>query len=375
MLEREVAAAHIALRSLQRTAGTFPHLRIHRDQAEARVEPRLRRKPRSEGRLHWASDRGTYRDMWVARRRQDGKRLFRLYFGSWGRTRRLSAYVVLFRGSPLLEVRLSPGRPPDNGVVQIEHRLAFFGKTYRKPKQLRRIALHLAERAGLRVTGERAQLGQFRVPSGHLKPSAREILRRIILCGLIKHSVGEAGRAGDKLPTTPAKPAPFSKKRVRFAKGQRAKIDVLLDDRFEAWRRHDHLVNQLAEQLAARGYRVESREPFDVFARRAQRVVIIEAKAWNRANLVGALRAAAGQLLYYAYLFGRDGDRRSPQLVAAIPFRPAIELMTFLERTAAIGLVWLVGNQFRGGPLARRLLPELLGSEQASGLFCWPLQT
>lgn len=232
-----------------------------------------------------------------------------------------------------------------------------------RSQHLRRLALRLAEQAGLRVTGDRAQIGQFQVQSGHLKPSVREILRRIILCGLIKYSVGEATRAGDHPPTPPARTAPFRKKRVQFAKGQRAKIDVLLDERFEAWQRHHNLVNQLAEQLEAAGYHVNRCEPFDVFARRARRVVIIEAKAWSRSNVVGALRAAAGQLLYYAYLFVRDGGKRSPELVAAIPFRPPAEVVSFLEGVATIGLLWPAASRFQGGPLARKILPELLGEK------------
>jgi hypothetical protein len=195
-----------------------------------------------------------------------------------------------------------------------------------------------------------------------MRPGPRELLRRIILCGLIKHSVAAAARAGEMFPASKARSSrEFKKKRERFDQGRRARIDVLLDQKFEAWGRHNNLLNTLAEKLRAHGYRLEEPDRFDLLARKAQQAVIIEVKAWNRRNLVGTLRAAVGQLLYYAHVFDRGGTRTA-KLVAAIPFRPTSELLRFVEGTAKIGLLWSSGHRFEGGRLARQIFPNLLSS-------------
>jgi hypothetical protein len=83
MAASDVAAAHRALQSLQRVAGHFSRLSIHGGQVSARVEAKLFSKPRSKGNLHWASDSGHYRDVWVSPHGSDERKLFRIYFGSW----------------------------------------------------------------------------------------------------------------------------------------------------------------------------------------------------------------------------------------------------------------------------------------------------
>ncbi len=124
-------AAHIALGALARLSGSFRAVPSAEGLAAVTVEHALRRRARSVGRLHWASDTGRYREAWVTVAGGQPK-LFHLYFGSWGRGARRSAYVVVFRrGSPQLEVRLSPARASATGSEPIRHRLAFFGKRYR----------------------------------------------------------------------------------------------------------------------------------------------------------------------------------------------------------------------------------------------------
>jgi hypothetical protein len=65
-------------------------------------------------------------------------------------------------------------------------------------------------------------------------------------------------------------------------------------------------------------------------------------------------------LLYYSHLFTQE-NRRTPSLIAAVPQAPSRDLITFVERTAKMGLVWSTRNgRFSGGHLARSILPELV---------------
>ena|SRR6266446_2122415 len=90
----EIDAAHTALAALSRVSGRFRAVPSPEGPADITVEHALKWRPRSVGRLHWASDTGRYRDAWVTVARRQPK-LFHLYFGSWGRGVRRSAYVVV----------------------------------------------------------------------------------------------------------------------------------------------------------------------------------------------------------------------------------------------------------------------------------------
>src|SRR6266508_644103 len=361
MLAEEISAAQRLLHVLARITGTFQALPSPGGPVTSTIDRVLRRRPRSLGRLHWSSDSGRYREVWVSRRGQ-ALRLFHLYFGSWGRTARLSAYVVLFRrGNPRLEVRLSPASPSPTGKEPIRHRLVFFGKTYKTPERLRKRALTMARRAGIPVNDRQAILGDFDAKSGVLRPGPREVLRRILICGLIKQSLIEAAQTGNETPAAWKRTSKTSSpKRERFPKGKHAKIDLLLDKRFEAWGRHNQLQNRLRETLEAKGYRAEPRGQYDLVVSRGQQRVIIEVKGWSPSNLMAALRAATGQLLYYGHLF-RQQEHRTPSLVAAITCQPTADLTDFVEKTAEIGLVWRrADGQLAAGALARRILPKLV---------------
>ncbi len=209
---------------------------------------------------------------------------------------------------------------------------------YRAPTQLRDRALRLAARSGIHVKDRQALLGAFDAENGRIRPGPREVLRRILTCGLIKRSLVEAAQAGyQPRPMRNRRAKAFTPKRERFPKGQRSKVDILLDSRFEAQGRHNRLVNRLHESLEARGYHVDDRTPYDLLATRGGRATIIEVKGWGPEQLVGALRAAVGQLFYYAHLFRQDEGRRA-SLVAAVTHTPTPSLITFVEKTAGVGL-------------------------------------
>lgn len=363
MPDADVIAALRALRALERVSRSFRELPVHHRTVSATVASPLRAKPSTAKGLRWSSSTGKYRELWVAPwARGVDETLFHLYFGPWGRAARQSAYVVLFGyGAPQLEVRLSPRRAPETDSVVLTHNLAFFGKRYKEPAGLRDRALVLAKRAGVPVDDRRAVLGSFDARSGVLRPGVNEVLRRILACGLIKRSLVDANLAGYRPGKRPRrKPKPPTPGRESYPKGRRAKIDLLLDQRFEAHGLHNRLVNRLSERLRARGYLLFRHDPFDLIARRGKRIVILEAKAWRRDNLQQALRAAVGQLMYYRHAFQKV-QRHPPFLVAMIPYRPSADLIDFVEGTAGIGLVWSTGDRrFAAGPVALRFLPGLL---------------
>jgi hypothetical protein len=354
-------ASLAALASLARWSGLLRRVPAPGGLVSIGVDPIVRRRPRSAGKLHWAADTGVYREVWV---RSGGStpKLFHLYFGRWGSSAARAAYVVVFRtGNPQLEVRLSQSRDQGDRAIRIRHRLAFFGRRYRMPTALRDAALRRAQRAGLDVIDREVRIGVYDASTGALTPAPGVVLRRILLCALIKRSLVEDALAGKQVRQSRAlRPRTFKRKRERFAKGRRAVIDMILDKRFEAHGRHNRLLNLLHERLEGLGYRTGDESPYDLVVRRGRAVTIIEAKGWPEAHLVGAVRAAAGQLLYYRYRF-LNRHRTHASLVMALAYEPPPGLVDFAEKIAQIGLIWLTPQgQFRGGGLGRRILPGLV---------------
>lgn len=350
-----------ALAHLTRWSGLLRGVPAPGGRASIVVDRVLRRKPRSSGKLHWASDTGTFREVWV-RVGRSAPKLFHLYFGRWGPSAARAAYVVVFRrGNPQLEVRLSQSGDHSGRVIRIRHRLAFFGRRYRVPTALRDAALGRAQRSGLDVVGREVRLGTYNASTGALAPASNTILRRILLCALIKRSLVDAALAGRAVPRARApRPRPFKQKREQFAKGRRAVIDLILDERFEAHARHNRLLNLLHERLEGLGYRATDEAPYDLVVRRGRRATIVEAKGWPQAQLVGAVRAAAGQLLYYRYRFLKTHRIRA-SLVIALAYQPPPALVDFAERVASIGVIWLTPQgEFESGGLGRRILPDLV---------------
>ncbi len=260
-------------------------------------------------------------------------------------------------------MRISPAKIPEGDRVILAHKLAFIGRQYKGRDRLRDRALALARRGRVPVGNREAILGYFRIDGARLNPGPREVLRRILSCALVKWSMVEIARSESDLPQKRRDALKTSfPARERFKRGQRTKIDLLLDQRFEAQGRHNRLINRMREHLEAHGYQASRESPYDLIVRGKGRTVVVEIKAWRPGRVVDALRAATGQLLYYSHLYAQ-GKRKEPHLIAAIPHVPSDDLINFVEVTAGVGLIWsTAAARFNGGKLARRILPELFES-------------
>jgi hypothetical protein len=111
-------------------------------------------------------------------------------------------------------------------------------------------------------------------------------------------------------------------------------------------RNHEKLVETLGKVLIPKGAQLQTnRHPIDVFMNRPD-TIIIEAKAVGSRHPGHAVREAVGQLLEYRHFIGP----REAKLCVALDAVPPGEVVSYVEDTLGMFILWTVEGTIRGGP-------------------------
>ena len=118
-------------------------------------------------------------------------------------------------------------------------------------------------------------------------------------------------------------------------------------------RKHEAVVNQLAELLRSKGATVSNQHPFDLLVT-VPLEVLFEVKVVRNHRPVFAIREAIGQLLEYRFFLRRD----CLNLCIVLDESPGLALAEFAE---SVGLLvcWLESDRLTAGPVTRDRLSEL----------------
>ena len=128
-------------------------------------------------------------------------------------------------------------------------------------------------------------------------------------------------------------------------------------------RTHERLVRLAGEWFKARGARVTNSHPKDLEIASPVRV-IIEVKVARHRDPLFAAREAVGQLHEYRYFIGP----RHAALAILLDAEPPPALISYMEDHLQVAVLWLIGADVRGGPLAHQLLLNAL-KEQSSSML------
>jgi hypothetical protein len=129
-------------------------------------------------------------------------------------------------------------------------------------------------------------------------------------------------------------------------------------------RLHEKVVNDLAEQELASGWRATSEHPIDLVLRRsiagADKTHIVEVKQVRKHNIIEAVRGAIGQLFCYRWELFSEEQRPHVGLVAAFSEDIGLEARRLLSEELGIAVLWLNERHWHGCPRAHYecLVPE-----------------
>ena len=110
-------------------------------------------------------------------------------------------------------------------------------------------------------------------------------------------------------------------------------------------RDHERLVRQAGEYLSAHGATLTTQHPIDLLMTRPTKV-IFEAKTLRGRSAIFAIREAVGQLFEYRHFIGP----KAGLLFILLDENPGRVLVEYVENVLELGICWIFGDRFYGGP-------------------------
>jgi hypothetical protein len=125
-------------------------------------------------------------------------------------------------------------------------------------------------------------------------------------------------------------------------------------------RKHERLVRDAGEWLRARGVVISNRHPKDLEII-APVSMIVEAKVVGNRDPLFAVREGLGQLKEYRYFVGPQ----SSGIALLLDAEPPPTLVRYSEDHLGVAVLWLVGGELSGGPLAKAMILTSLSATRS----------
>ncbi len=237
--------------------------------------------------------------------------------------------------------------------------LSFPGITSSKPSKLHRRAINLAKQSGLIVHEEKIVLSHQPVTRPLRRRHAGSLLRNIIVAAYTKEYVK---------PKSPFRSwithelLQFKFKNLTGGTTGKKSIEIDLEKRYGSLKEHERLIHFLKGKLIGADYKIVKyrfqNADVDLPAEKRRTFYIFEAKAWSKKHVIQAARHAYGQLLWYMWNISKRAHSR---VIGCVAFNipPSLEVITFLEQSNGMCVVWKSGSSLNGGPKTKKVLKEL----------------
>lgn len=139
----------------------------------------------------------------------------------------------------------------------------------------------------------------------------------------------------------------FKSKHIKEYEKKKGKYEKDLSKQEKSHKRHEYIVNLLAEKIHMIGYQPEEGGPLDLTAKIGRYRYLFEVKSCNKGTIKSQIRRGIAQLYEYKYFIFPN---QQINLCLVLELEPYQEFVEYLENDRSILVMWLqYGSKFEGG--------------------------